>query len=170
MTEKGIVAASKIPKSVGRDDIIHPKEDAYTALVDHDLRNAWLYNMYLDEGNFQRVAFPLYCESASSNIFVQQSLRRQLQVAARDELLKTFDRIDPSEIYDRAQDAFSALATLLGKNENFFDAVKPGLFDASVFAYTHLLLDLDWHTTTLTDSLREHQNLVNHRERLSQYV
>jgi metaxin len=41
------------------------------------------------------------------------------------------------------------------------------LFDASVFAYTHLLLDesLNWQNTRLVDSLKKSGNLVQHRQR-----
>ena len=44
----------------------------------------------------------------------------------------------------------------------------PGLFDASVFAYTHLLLDenLDWKDKRLTESLEQYGNLVEHQRRI----
>ena len=44
----------------------------------------------------------------------------------------------------------------------------PGLFDASVFAYTHILLDenLDWEDTRLTESLKQYGNLVEHQRRI----
>ena len=45
------------------------------------------------------------------------------------------------DIYSEAEKAFEALSFLLGDDEWFFGSVKPGLFDAAVFAYTHLLLD-----------------------------
>ena len=44
----------------------------------------------------------------------------------------------------------------------------PGLFDASVFAYTHILLDesLDWKDKRLTESLKHYSNLVEHQWRI----
>ena len=99
---------------------------------------------------------------------VQQATARQLRSAAQDELLKTSILIDPNELYRRAEEAFKALATLLGEDEYFFGAEQPGLFDASVFAYTHLLLDqsLGWQSTSLTDALSKYENLVGHRNQL----
>ena len=46
----------------------------------------------------------------------------------------------------------------------------PGLFDASVFAYTHVLLDenLDWKDKMLTESLKQCGNLVEHQRRIAQ--
>ena len=44
----------------------------------------------------------------------------------------------------------------------------PGLFDASVFAYTHILLDenLNWKDKGLTESLKQYGNLVEHQRRI----
>jgi metaxin len=59
---------------------------------------------------------------------------------------------------------------LLGKDDWFFGAKRPGLFDASVFAYTHLLLDdslgKGWVDTRLRDALKERKRLVTHRDRI----
>lgn len=67
-----------------------------------------------------------------------------------------------------AKDALAALSTLLGSGDYFFGAAKPALFDASVFAYTHLLLDdgLGWKTNELGNALSTFENLVEHRERI----
>ena len=138
------------------------------SLIDHVIRNAWLHYLYLDQANFRAVAWPVYVEQTSSNVLVQQATARQLRSAAQDELLKTSALIDPGELYRRAEEAFNALATLLGDGEYFFGAGQPGLFDASLFAYTHLLLDqgLGWQATNLMDALAKHDNLVEHRNRL----
>ncbi len=138
------------------------------SLIDHVIRNAWLYHLYLDQDNFRAVAWPAYIEPTSSNFLVQQATARQLRSAAQDELLKTATMIDSGELYLRAEEAFGALATLLGADAYFFGAEQPGLFDASLFAYTHLLLDqgLAWHSTGLTDALTKHGNLVDHRNLL----
>jgi metaxin len=166
------VSATKIPRWVtghgGREEKIHSHEEAYSALLDHDIRNAWLYFLYLDPSNFKTVASPLYCSSASSNFLVQQAIGSQLRSAARDELLKSYSLIDGSDLYEHAAHAFRSLSVFLGDDNHFFGSSSPGLFDASVFAYTHLLLDesMNWTNTVLIDLLREHENLVEHRERL----
>ena len=147
------------------------KEEAYMSLIDHVIRNAWLYYLYLDTLNFRAVAWPLYVKPTSSNFFVQRTTAHQLQSAARDELLKTSAIIDPHELYHRTEAAFKALATLLGSDDYFFGSEQPGLFDASLFAYTHLLLDeqIEWKSTSLTNALSKHDNLVQHRSRLLKY-
>lgn len=142
--------------------------EAYTSLINQRIRSAWLFTLYLDEQNSETVAKRLYIYPASSNILVQMTLYRQLQQAARDELLKTRSYIRENELYVEAENAFEALSTLLGDHTHFFGYERPTLFDASVFGYTHLLLDgsLNWQNTRLADSLKERQNLVQHRDRL----
>jgi metaxin len=58
----------------------------------------------------------------------------------------------------------------LGKDDWFFGASGPGLFDASVFAYTHLLLDgalgKGWLDTRLRDALMSRKRLISHRDRI----
>jgi metaxin len=122
----------------------------------------------LDDLNFQAVAKKLYIYPASSNVFVQTTLAYQLQQAAREELLKYSTYIDEDDLYAEVVGAFQALSTLLGDDENFFGTAQPNLFDASVFAYTHLLLDnnLGWQNKRIPDSLRRNANLVQHRQRI----
>jgi metaxin len=150
------------------DTISGLKYDAYTSLVDHRIRSVWLFTLYLDERNSEVVAKQLYIYSASSNPLVQMTLYHQLRQAARDELLKTVSYIREDELYLEAENAFLALSTLLGEDAHFFGKDKPTLFDASIFAYTHLLLEesLGWQNTRLADSLRGMDNLVKHRQRL----
>lgn len=66
-----------------------------------------------------------------------------------------------------ADEAWSALDELLDE-EWFFEQQKPGLFDASVFAYTHLLLDeaMEWEENRLGDVMRGMERIVQHRERI----
>ena len=97
-------------------------------------------------------------------------MARQLQQAARDELLKSSDFIDVDELEIEASRAFEALSTLLGDDEHFFGRKAPGLFDASVFAYTYLLLDdsLGWKQNPLAVHLKAYDNLVKHQKRLAE--
>ena len=152
----------------GKEEAFHLRQDAYTALIDHSIRNAWLHYLYLDLDNFNAVAWPLYVSSASSSHPVRLSLARQLQSAAREELLKTNTILDSGQLYAQAEQAFAALSTLLAEDEFFFGQTTPGLFDASLFAYTQVILDtsLNFSNPTLKLALQQHDNLIQHRDRL----
>jgi len=143
--------------------------EAYSSLLDHRIRSAWLFYLYLDDRNFDSVARKLYINPTSSSSVVRATLAYQLKAAAREELLKESPCIDEEVLYAEAAKAFGALSTLLGNDQNFFGLSEPSLFDASVFAYTHLLLDrgMGWCDETLSDLLRERENLVRHRQRIS---
>lgn len=166
------IAANRLPKWVvsqgGKEDVVHARQDAYNALIDHNIRSAWLYYLYLDQDNFQSVAWPMYVVSTSTTTAVQLALGHQLQAAAREELLKTSTIIDPGHLYNQARHAFRALSILLGSDQFFFGQSTPGLFDASLFAYTQIILDddLTWPSTRLKRDLLEYKNLVHHRDRL----
>lgn len=111
---------------------------------------------------------PLYITPASTNPLVRLSLSQTLRSAAAAELLKHTPVIDANDLHSEADKAFEALSLLLGTNEWFFSSNTPTLFDASVFAYTHLLLDegLQWKEGKLSAALRRRGNLVEHRERI----
>lgn len=130
-----------------------------------------LYTLYLDNDNFNAVARRLYVDPSTTNSTVRAALAAQLQQAARGELLKLSHYIDASDLLAEAGNAFEALSTLLSDNEYFFGRSKPGLFDAEVFAYTHLILDenMGWKHNALGQLLKRHDNLVQHRERLLQH-
>lgn len=99
---------------------------------------------------------------------MRASISHTLRAAAEAELLKQSAVIDADDLYSEADKAFEALSTLLGDDLWFFGGDKPALFDASVFAYTQLLLDdgLGWKEKKLCMALRSRENLVLHRERL----
>ncbi|KAL2384546.1 hypothetical protein RJZ90_001859 [Blastomyces dermatitidis] len=142
--------------------------DVYSSLLDHRIRNAWLYTFYVDSQNFNNMGRKLYVDPSTSNPLVRAVLAHQLQQAARNELLKSSSFIDVDDLEAEAKSAFQALSSLLGEDAYFFGRQDPGLFDASVFAYTHLLLDdhLNWKQNPLGRYLRRHTNLVQHRQRL----
>jgi metaxin len=160
--------------------------EAYLSLLDHRIRRAWvrlsfkppvvyspdnvqLYSIYLSP-NSTSLAEPLYILPPSTNPFVRLAIARTLRDAASAELLKYSAVINGPDLYRQAEEAFAALEMALGSDEWFFGAKRPGLFDASVFAYTHLLLDEElgrgWVDTTLCDAVRARKNLVGHRERI----
>lgn len=144
------------------------RAELYTSLIDHVIRRAWLYTLYLEPENFRSVAQRLYVSPASSNTLVNLATSHQLRTAAQDELAKTTPHQSAVQLLEHARDALAALSELLTKNEWFSGEQSPGLFDASVFAYTHLLLDerMGWVRNDLAESLRSYQNLVDHRNRI----
>lgn len=127
-----------------------------------------LYSLYLVPPNFNAVAFPLYIAPSTTNYLVRLSLAHQLRAAAEGELTKQSARIDAEAIQQGSDKAFGALSELLGDEDYYFGEKKPGLFDASVFAYTNVLLDesLDWKDTRMVDGLKRYSNLVEHRHRI----
>ncbi|KAJ4984559.1 mitochondrial outer membrane protein [Stagonosporopsis vannaccii] len=143
--------------------------EAYLSLLDHRIRRAWLYSIYLS-ANFTSIAEPLYILPTSSNPFVRLTIARELRLAAEKELLKFSAIVSAETLYNQAEEAFTALDSLLGDDAWFFGAEGPGLFDASVFAYTHLLLDdqlgKGWLDTRLRDTLMSRQRLVAHRNKI----
>ncbi|KAH7113882.1 hypothetical protein B0J11DRAFT_541530 [Dendryphion nanum] len=143
--------------------------EAYLSLIDHRIRRAWLYSVYLS-ANSTSIAEPLYILTSSRNSFVRLAIARELSHAAEKELLKFSAVIDSRSLYSQAEEAFDALETVLGKHTWFFGNESPALFDASVFAYTHLLLDdrlgKGWMDTRLRDTLLKKKRLVAHRNKI----
>ncbi len=162
------------------------RSDAYTALLENGIRKAWvcflhgeqktkadmfvkLYQLYINPSNSPLV-HRFYVAPSSSNFFVQTTIAYQLHRAAQHELTKSSasDTIHEKDVMQEAASSFEALASLLGDDEWFFGQHTPGLFDASVFAYTHLILDakMRWQDNKLEGMLMEHGNLVQHRYRM----
>ena len=104
----------------------------------------------------------------TTNSIVRMVLSLQLQDSARNELLKHSPYIDVDDIFAEAKKALDALSVLLGNDEFFFGKADPGLFDASVFAYSHLILDdtLGWKQNPLAAYVKKYDNLVQHRDRI----
>ena len=126
-----------------------------------------LFQLYLTPAN-RSVVHRLYIAPCSNNPFIQMTIAYQLRTAAETELVKSSSTktLVEEEIMSDAENAFEALATLLGSDEWFFGQERPGLFDASVFAYTQLVLDesMLWEDNKLGELVRRHAGLVRHRE------
>lgn len=148
--------------------------EAYTSLFAHGLRNAWLHTLYLSPHNFESVAYPLYIVPSTTSSILRTALSHTLRSAALHEIRKQAVTriIDVESLYAESDKAFSALADLLGEDEWFFGENHPSLFDASVFAYTYLLLDenMGWKVEheRMGRDLREGrwENLIAHRGRI----
>lgn len=128
-----------------------------------------LYTVYLSP-NSTTLSEPLYILSTSLNPFVRLTVAQELRRAAENELLKFSTVIDAAELYGQAAEALTALDTALGEDKWFFGAKEPGLLDATVFSYTHLLMDKalgkGWVDTRLRDALLLKKNLTTHRNRI----
>ena len=124
--------------------------------------------MYLSSPNFTSIARPLYIDSSTSTTLFRHALAYQLRTAAETELLKQSTMIDVETIYRESGKAFEALSELLGEDRYFFGETKPGLFDASVFAYINVLQDhkLDWKDRRMHQQLKGCENLLEHRQRI----
>lgn len=135
-----------------------------------NIRALQLYSLYLSPPNFASIVLPLYINSNTSNVLARFALSHQLRAAAETELLKQSPTIDAEALYRDCDKAFEALSELLGDDEYFFGEETPGLFDASVFAYTHVFLDedLDWKQTRLKEGLEQYGNLVGHQKRITE--
>ncbi|KAI4192126.1 MAG: hypothetical protein LQ346_004472 [Caloplaca aetnensis] len=149
--------------------------EAYMSLLDNTIRNAWLYHLYLSPSNFASIACPLYITPTTTSSMVHLSLSYTLQTAARAEIVKSSSSpvVEVDSLYRESDKAFSALSELLGDSEWFFGEKMPGLMDASVFAYSHLLLDdelMGWKAGDegMGEGLRDGRwkNLADHRQRI----
>ena len=142
--------------------------EVYFSLIEREIRNSWLFTLYLDRQNSRAVAQHLYINPCSNNTFVREVLFKQLQQAAKEELNKAVPFITEEELLSEAGRAFWALSKLLAEENYFSREKKPSFLDASLFAYTHPLLDstLKWRNHRLENKLRQYDNLVCHRQRL----
>ncbi|TLS28643.1 hypothetical protein PpBr36_01887 [Pyricularia pennisetigena] len=152
-------------------------EALYTSLVDHPIRRAWLHALYLDPANTQLLT-SLYLSPASRSALAQRALHAQLRAAAHAELAASHNGVDSPAAETLRADAARAFASLsaelLPEDDGGRDArpwfagpAGPGLLDAAVFAYTHLLLSLPWGDRSLAEALvAEAPALVDHRDRM----
>ncbi|EGD92022.1 hypothetical protein H112_00311 [Trichophyton rubrum D6] len=140
----------------------------YKSLLERNIRDAWLYTVYLDSSNFESIAKKAYVNPSTKNPLVRATLAYQLKEAAKDQLHRKDTYIDPEDILSEAKEAFNSLSYLLGDNVYFTHGSTPCWFDASLFSYTHLILDetLGWKYNPLASFLEEHPNLVQHRQRI----
>lgn len=142
------------------------------------IQSSQLYALYIAPSHTS-LSQRLYIHPTTTNPFVRLTLSHQLRAAAEAELTKHALQINVVDIYREVERTFEALSTLLGGEDEgddgeerwFFGQRKPGLFDASVFAYTHLILhgdEMGWWSEgeRLVSGVRRRANLVRHRERV----
>ncbi|KAI1778408.1 hypothetical protein F4818DRAFT_438572 [Hypoxylon cercidicola] len=148
------------------------KQETYESLLNYQLRNAWLYALYLSRPNSALLS-QLYITPVSASQVVRTAILYQLRHAAEAEILRSVGApvVDSAALYKGAREAFGALSSVLASGDWFFEHSSPSLFDATLFSYAHLLLDdsLAWEDRTLTDIVRKFPNLVRHRNRILQF-
>lgn len=166
-----------------------PRTEAYLSLIAQSIRPAWvcffpppshhnrphtnqhpqLHALYISPRHTPLLA-RLYLPPSP---LVSTPLLHTLHSAATNEILKTKRRplLLPEQLYSDARIAFQTLDTVLGFDEWFFGATEPALFDAEVFAYTHLILDASfgWQDDALGACLEGCDRLVEHRRRLYEW-
>ncbi|KAI5790868.1 hypothetical protein FPQ18DRAFT_277009, partial [Pyronema domesticum] len=124
------------------EDLEDPEIKALLALVETKLRDAWLYTLYLTPV-FWSLTQDLYTSTSSS--LARLYLSHELQQAARQELANTRPLLAhslltaPLKIYADLESALQALETILGDDNWFHGADRPGYFDAAVFGYVELM-------------------------------
>ncbi|KAI6089910.1 hypothetical protein F4821DRAFT_230165 [Hypoxylon rubiginosum] len=147
------------------------KQETYESFLSYQIRNAWLYALYLSRPNSALLS-QLYITPVSASRVVRTTILYQLRHAAETEILKSMGvpAVNSDALYRGAKEAFGALSAVLGSGDWFFGDASPSLFDATVFSYTHLLLDdsLAWEDRALTDIVKRFPNLVQHRDRILQ--
>ncbi|TLD21494.1 hypothetical protein PspLS_09119 [Pyricularia sp. CBS 133598] len=177
-------AATKTPNNTARQsqqseptttNLTKESEALRTSLVDHPIRRAWLHALYLEPANAQLLT-SLYLSPASRSPLAQRALRAQLRAAAHAELAASHNGVDCSSAETLRADAARAFASLGaellnssggGRSKWFAGPGGPGLLDATVFAYTHLLLALPWGDRSLAEALEaDAPALVDHRDRM----
>ncbi|GAM85926.1 hypothetical protein ANO11243_039360 [Dothideomycetidae sp. 11243] len=145
------------------------KLDVHLALLDHRLRRAWLYQLYLDPANVPALS-RLYLETASSVEVVRYVTHAQLRKAAGEELRNSSGPagVEEAELLAQGVEALGALNELLssGGGTWFSSEDEPGWLDAAVFAYTGPLLDrrMEWARNGLGDALKDMDALMRHRQ------
>lgn len=144
--------------------------DAVFSLLDNRIRKAWLLTLYINP-HHKHVMREQYIEPSTSNSVVRKILTHQLRRAAQAELLKSGEAtaFDVHGIFADADDALGALSMLLRGDEWFFGTASPSLFDASVFAYLHPILERGnrgWCDRRLITAVIRRSNLVRHRQRI----
>lgn len=112
---------------------------------------------------------------------LQYLIKHSHKLARQEELeRRSMAEIQEDVLYAEAEEAYSALSTLLDENAYFFgtrynldiflaNRRRPGLLDTAVFAYTWSVLDrLD--NSKLAEIINKFRNLVQHATRVKELV
>ncbi|KAK9450235.1 uncharacterized protein V1518DRAFT_413318 [Limtongia smithiae] len=117
------------------------RDAPYLALVDVDLRHAFLFTVYHIPENYRRFVVPMH--AALSGKVLAETLASSARKKAREVLEKsigTTDVMNPAvqeSIYDSAESALDALQDLLTESDGMYlsGTDTPGVVDAALFSY-----------------------------------
>ncbi|KAF3912590.1 Metaxin-3 [Orbilia brochopaga] len=162
--------------SVNTVDEEAPDYRAFSSLLDTSVRDAWLYAMYVDTETLHAVTVPKYTATTPlwpvSAVTAAQTRHAALASIRNSTSTPSAAITTGRTLYARADEAWAALSTLLGTDRWFFGARDAGLFDASVFAYVHLILAAESDSGSssivaeLVAGVRRHNNLLEHEARI----
>ncbi|RDA93560.1 hypothetical protein CP533_6123 [Ophiocordyceps camponoti-saundersi (nom. inval.)] len=144
-----------------------PQLEPYLALLTHAIHPAWLYAIFHPSNIPLLTKLYLSQPCATPLPFRLRSLRTALDSSSSSQPHHN----SPDALLADARRAFAALDTLLAQSDGpwFFGLSSPGLFDAHVFSYTHLILKPPVHWADdflLRDCLVGCRRLVAHCDAL----
>ncbi|KTW29409.1 hypothetical protein T552_01361 [Pneumocystis carinii B80] len=149
-----------------KEPLLSADIDSYISLIENTLYDAWYYGFFIEPENFRQVTSLLYIKDAwPVSIFtkwqLQNQIKKKLSVRQKNGLLNA------KEIYADASHALHALSIKLGQDQWFFGTEVPSYIDATLFAYTYLVLSINLPEDTLSHEVKKYENLVKHAERVS---
>ncbi len=162
----GKVHAAKLDEWAGIDPLTM-EQKVFRVMLNANIRRAYLFTMYMEPRN-AGLASRLFIDGDvawPASLLVRHSTRSSVHEVLAGGLATYYSK---EEIYADADAAWAALSALLG-NDDYF-ASPPGLLDAAVFSYTHLILSLplDFSARDIRISLSQYKNLIAHHERIDQ--
>ena len=128
-----------------------------------------LYTTHVYRPNLYRTTAPLYTQS-SSRLISSPTACGLLDSALSQLKYRYPGVVDPTSIFAEATTALDALSVRLGDDTWFFNGKVPGLLDAAVFAYLHVILTGEWEekwASGLKGLVENRQNLVQFWSRVN---
>ncbi|KAG4303624.1 hypothetical protein PCANB_000044 [Pneumocystis canis] len=142
--------------------------DSYLSLIENTLYDAWFCACFIERENFQTVTGPCYVNDVwPIRELIKWQLCRKIKKRLSDR--QKTGLLNLNEIYADAAHALDAVAIRLGEDIWFFGAKNPTFIDATLFAYTYLVLSTQLPGNTLMHALKKHTNLIDHATRLWKY-
>lgn len=146
------------------EPLLSADADSYISLIENTLYDAWYYNFFMEPENFNVICLLYVKEAWPVSIFMKWQLYNQIKKKLSIRQKTGF--LNGKEIYVDASHALHALSIKLGQDVWFFGAKSPSFIDATLFAYTHLILSTNLPDDTLIHEIRKYKNLVEHSKRI----
>ncbi|RPB24051.1 hypothetical protein L211DRAFT_203980 [Terfezia boudieri ATCC MYA-4762] len=146
---------------------------AFLELLENEVHDAVLYTTHMHPPNLHNLTTPLYAPVVNTASLIHPFLSSQLRASALTHLKRRHPgTVDRDTIFADADAALEALSKLLGTDTWFFNGKAPGLLDAAVFAYLHVILTGGWEEDWaggLRKGVQMRENLVSFWERVDQW-